>query len=81
MIKSVDYPSPRIYFSTTKNNQKVKKMLENIKQNKIATLEPKRHFIINDINMKNYDMASLSTIISVSAIFLLSMKILVLTGI
>lgn len=56
-------------------------MLENIKQNKIATLEPKRHFIINDINMKNYDMASLSTIISVSAIFLLSMKILVLTGI
>ncbi|HIH35204.1 MAG TPA: hypothetical protein HA277_03180 [Methanosphaera sp.] len=53
-------------------------MFENMRRNKIRTLEPKRNVIVNDINIKDYDLASVSTIIAVSSIFLLSMKLVVL---
>ena len=55
-------------------------MFENMGQNKLKTLEPKRNFIVNDINIKDYDLASVATIIAVSSLFLLSMKIIVLTA-
>ncbi len=54
-------------------------MFENMRRNKIRTLEPKRTLIVNDINIKDYDLASVSTIIAVSSLFLLSMKLVVLT--
>ncbi|MEE1117695.1 MAG: hypothetical protein VZR33_04100 [Methanosphaera sp.] len=54
-------------------------MLENMGQNKIRTLEPKRNFIVNDIKIKDYNLASVATIITVSSLFLLSMKLVVLT--
>lgn len=50
-----------------------------MRQNKVRTLEPKRDFIVNDINIKDYDLVSVSTIIAVSSLFLLSMKLFVLT--
>ncbi len=53
-------------------------MFENTKHNKIRTLEPKRNLIVNDINIREYDLASISTIIAVSTIFLLSMELMVL---
>ena len=56
-------------------------MFENIGHNKIRTLEPKKEFIINDININEYDMSAISTIIAVSALFLLSMRFVVLAGI
>jgi len=56
-------------------------MFENPRQNKIKTLEPKRSFIINDINLKEYDLTAVTTIISVSILFLLSLELLVITGI
>ncbi len=54
-------------------------MFENNRQNKIRTLEPKRNFIVNDINIRDYDLLSISTVIAVSTIFLLSMELMVLT--
>ncbi len=56
-------------------------MFENSRQNKIRTLEPKKDFIINDINIKEYDITSISTILAVSSLFLLSMRFIVLAGI
>lgn len=53
-------------------------MFENIRRNKIKTLEPKKELIINDINLQEYNLASISTIIAVSSIFLLSMKLIVM---
>lgn len=55
-------------------------MFENMRQNKVRTLEPKKSFIVNDINIKDYNLASVSTIIAVSSLFLLSMKLVVLTA-
>lgn len=54
-------------------------MLENMGQNKVRTLEPKRNFIVNDINIKDYDLASVATLIAISSLFLISMKLMVLT--
>lgn len=54
-------------------------MLENMGQNKVRTLEPKRNFIVNDINIKEYDLASVATLIAISSLFLISMKLMVLT--
>lgn len=54
-------------------------MFENMKQNKVRTLEPKRNFIVNDINIKDYNLVSVGTVIAVSSLFLWSMKLVVLT--
>lgn len=56
-------------------------MFENTRHNKIKTLEPKRNFLVNDINFNEIDFTAVSTIIAVSVLFLLSMEILVISGI
>lgn len=56
-------------------------MFENTGSNKIRTLQPKKELIKNDINIKEYDLTSVSTVIAVSTLFLLSMKLIVLAGI
>lgn len=55
-------------------------MFGNTRQNKIKTLEPKRNFFVNDINFNEINFTAVSTIIAVSALFLLSLEILVITG-
>lgn len=56
-------------------------MFENTRQNKIKTLEPKKQFFINDINIQEIDFLAVSTLIAVPTLFLLSMELLVLSGI
>lgn len=56
-------------------------MFDSIKDNKIRTLEPKKQFIVNDINISECNLTSLFTIIAVSTLFLLSMRFVVLGGI
>lgn len=56
-------------------------MFENTRQNNIRTLEPKKQFLVNDINIKDYNLTSISTIIAVLTLFLLSMRFIVLAGI
>jgi hypothetical protein len=56
-------------------------MFENMRQNKIRTLEPKKDLIINDVNIKEYNLTSVSTIILVSTMFLLSMEWIAVFGI
>lgn len=55
-------------------------MLENLRRNKIKTLEPKRSYIINDINIKEYDLSAVMTMIIVPTLFLLSMQLIVSAG-
>lgn len=55
-------------------------MFEIMKRNKIRTLEPKKEFINNDINLEEYDMNSVFTIIAVSTLFLLSMRLIIMAG-
>ncbi|MBQ6219474.1 MAG: hypothetical protein IJJ47_07075 [Methanosphaera sp.] len=55
-------------------------MFEIIKRNKVRTLEPKKDFIVNDINIKEYDLNAVLTIVAVSILFLLSLKIIIIAG-
>lgn len=56
------------------------KMFENIKKNKISTLEPKKEFVNKDINIEDYDLLSIFTIIAVMTIFLLSLKLFLISA-
>ncbi|MBR0471465.1 MAG: hypothetical protein IJI98_02045 [Methanosphaera sp.] len=56
-------------------------MFKNTRQNKIRTLEPKKQFINNDINIKELNITAITTIITVSTLFLLSLELFVITGI
>lgn len=56
-------------------------MIDNINNKKIRTLEPKKPFIVNDINIKEYNLTSVSTVILLSIMFLISLKIVVISGI
>lgn len=55
-------------------------MFKSIKKNKIKTLEPNKPIINNDIDIKEYDVKAILTIILIPSIFLVSMKTLLLIG-
>ncbi|MDD6286460.1 hypothetical protein [Candidatus Methanosphaera massiliense] len=55
-------------------------MFESIRKNKIKTLEPKRDLINNDIDITEYDMRSVFTLIAITTLFLVSMKLVLIAG-
>lgn len=55
-------------------------MFESIRKNKVPSLEPKRSLINNDINLDDYDLLSVFAVIFISAMFLVSLKLLVTMG-
>ncbi len=53
-------------------------MFENIRNDRIRTLEPKRDLLINDINLQEVDITAVFTIIAVTVMFLISMKLVMI---
>ena len=55
-------------------------MLKFSRNKKIKRLEPKKAIILNDIDIKEYDLSAVSTIIMLSVLFLVSMKLFLIMG-
>lgn len=55
-------------------------MFELIKKSKVPSLEPKKSLVHNDIDIEEYDLLAVFTVIFISIMFLVSMKVILIVG-
>lgn len=55
-------------------------MFELIKKSKVPSLEPKKSLVHNDIDIEEYDLLAVFTVIFISIMFLVSMKVILIAG-